>query len=344
MVRQMGASATGFDVEFDPRPIYDFLVSFVAADDDLAELAEEDRRWLTESRAAISKRLRHLLDFEKRRSGPPNLAAMAVAFPELQGPADYVRAVEQQDAREVVRVLLQDLLEQPKAAPFADAALHGDRDAIARVQDACGPEPDLALLRDQAATIATLREGLRYWLARYEPLQERVSRALERDVAIRRDDRSTLDPPALVERTTGGIQFLADAGVRRVLLAPVYFGRPYNYVFSADGWRLFCYPIADSAIGEPEGDRPPAATVRLYRALGDPTRLRILKLLSQREHYLTELAQQLELSKPTVKHHLAQLRFAGLVTLIEEGSLTYYSLRWDRVQTAGAEVQAYLSS
>ena len=70
--------------------------------------------------------------------------------------------------------------------------------------------------------------------------------------------------------------------------------------------------------------------------------MRILRLLGERDRYLTELAQQLELSKPTMKHHLALLRAAGLVTVTEEGSLTYYSLRRERVREAGVELQHYI--
>jgi ArsR family transcriptional regulator len=82
--------------------------------------------------------------------------------------------------------------------------------------------------------------------------------------------------------------------------------------------------------------------VRLFRALGDPTRLRILKLLGERDHYLTELATQLELSKPTMKHHLALLRAAGVVTVTEEGSLTYYSIRRERLEEAGVDLRRFL--
>ena len=78
--------------------------------------------------------------------------------------------------------------------------------------------------------------------------------------------------------------------------------------------------------------------LRLYRALGDPSRLRILRLLTDRDLYLTEIAQQMELSKPTVKHHLAALRAAGLVTVTDEGNMTYYSLRRARVAEAGPEL------
>ena len=99
---------------------------------------------------------------------------------------------------------------------------------------------------------------------------------------------------------------------------------------------------SENALGAVDAVLPPQATVRLYRALGDTTRMRILRLLGERDWYLTELAQQLELSKPTMKHHLALLRAAGLVTVTEEGSLTYYSLRRERVREAGVELSHYI--
>ena len=83
--------------------------------------------------------------------------------------------------------------------------------------------------------------------------------------------------------------------------------------------------------------------LRLHRALGDDTRLRILRLLKDRDWYLTEIAERLELSKPTIKHHLAQLRAAGLVTLTEEGGLSYYSLRRDRLEDATSELVRFLT-
>jgi hypothetical protein len=123
----------------------------------------------------------------------------------------------------------------------------------------------------------------------------------------------TRTPPIrpLIERVTGGVRWLADPGVRRVFLAPSYFARPFNYIYNGPDWRLFCYPIEDAILEAADRSAPPAAMVRLYRALGDATRMRILRLLSDRDWYLTELATQLDLSKPTTKHHLALLRAAG---------------------------------
>ena len=165
---------------------------------------------------------------------------------------------------------------------------------------------------------------------------------LDRDVEMRSSDVRTLEPVELVEKTTGGLRYLSERGVRRVILAPSYFARPYNMVMSADDWRLFGYPVADAAIEGDDTLAPPQGVVRLHRALGDETRLRILKLLTDGDRYLTEIAAQLELSKPTIKHHLALLRAAGLVTVTEEGGLTYYSLIRPRLDEASVELKRFL--
>jgi DNA-binding transcriptional ArsR family regulator len=135
---------------------------------------------------------------------------------------------------------------------------------------------------------------------------------------------------------------LPEPGVKRVILAPSYFSRPYNFVLAGEGWRLFGYPIADDALDAVDPLAPPQSSVRLHRALGDDTRLRILKLLAGRDLYLTEIAQLLELSKPTIKHHLALLRAAGLVTVTESGTVMYYSLRKQRLDDAASEIKAFL--
>ena len=162
-------------------------------------------------------------------------------------------------------------------------------------------------------------------------------------MALRAGDRKRLGPAELIERTTNGIRWLSEPGVRRVVLAPSYLARPYNFTFAGGDWRIFVYPVADAALEPNDPLAPPVGVLRLHRALGDETRLRILRLLRDRDWYLTEIAERLELSKPTIKHHLAQLRAAGLVTLTEEGGLSYFSLRRDRLDDASSELKLYLS-
>ena len=159
---------------------------------------------------------------------------------------------------------------------------------------------------------------------------------------MRATERGAYKAAELIEHTTGGIRWLPEVGVRRVILAPTYFSRPYNILLAGPDWRFFAYPVADDALEAEDRLAPPQAVVRLHRALGDETRLRILKLLAAQDLYLTEIAQQLELSKPTIKHHLAQLRAAGLVTVIEAGTVIYYSLRKDRIESASTELARFL--
>ena len=71
--------------------------------------------------------------------------------------------------------------------------------------------------------------------------------------------------------------------------------------------------------------------LQLLKALAHESRLRLLGLLATREHSVQELAAGVALKEPTVSHHLAILREAGLVDMREEGKQTFYSLNQERV-------------
>lgn len=65
---------------------------------------------------------------------------------------------------------------------------------------------------------------------------------------------------------------------------------------------------------------------RLFRALGDETRLRIVALLSHGELCVCHLEKALELSQPNVSRQLGILRAAGVVDARRDGSWMYYAL------------------
>lgn len=67
----------------------------------------------------------------------------------------------------------------------------------------------------------------------------------------------------------------------------------------------------------------------IYRALGDPVRLRILALLRVREACVCELVARLPVSQPAVSQHLRKLRQAGLVGERRQKYWTYYAIRSD---------------
>ncbi len=65
---------------------------------------------------------------------------------------------------------------------------------------------------------------------------------------------------------------------------------------------------------------------KLFRALGDETRLRMVALLSHGELCVCHLEQALDLSQPNVSRQLGILRAAGVVDGRRDGSWMYYSL------------------
>lgn len=68
-------------------------------------------------------------------------------------------------------------------------------------------------------------------------------------------------------------------------------------------------------------------TANIFKALSDETRLRVLKLLQERELCVCELIQVLDMSQPRISRHLSVLKNAGLVDDRREGKWVYYSLR-----------------
>jgi DNA-binding HxlR family transcriptional regulator len=75
------------------------------------------------------------------------------------------------------------------------------------------------------------------------------------------------------------------------------------------------------------------------KALGDESRLAIVRLLHGQERNVGELAEMLQLSEPTVSHHLAKLRELQLLTLRMAGNQRFYSLNESRLAQFKAQVQ-----
>lgn len=95
-----------------------------------------------------------------------------------------------------------------------------------------------------------------------------------------------------------------------------------------------CAPLGAPALDEDEA----AATARLFRALGDPARVRIVNLIAtgNRPVCACELYEPLGLSQPTVSHHLKTLTDAGLLGREQRGKWAYFSLNRDAVQKLAA--------
>lgn len=82
----------------------------------------------------------------------------------------------------------------------------------------------------------------------------------------------------------------------------------------------------------------------LFKALGEPTRLKIIKLLSEQELCVCELEAVLAMSQPRVSQHLKVLRRAGLVKERKERQKSFFRL--DKAFKTGqiAPFAAYMTS
>ena len=345
IVRDLGRGSSSFTIEWDVRPAFDFLFSLSGEAGSTDDLPADDRRWLTESRASLptdaQAGLKELFDSELCI----NTGVLLIERPDVRTSAQFVELLEASEPRDVIGPIIADHHHDGDLDGLITQALDGDASILTTLRERL---PDwnrdglLAILKDPSAARDRMVYVLGEWQKRYAEIEPRIGAIIERDYDSRASDRSTLAATDLIETTTGGIRWLPEPGVRRVILGPSYFSRPYNFLMSGSDWRFFGYPVADGALDPADSLAAPPSVVRLHRALGDATRLKILKLLASRDLYLTEIAQQLDLSKPTIKHHLALLRSAGLVTITESGTVLYYSLRRNRLDDASAEIKRFL--
>jgi DNA-binding transcriptional ArsR family regulator len=163
--------------------------------------------------------------------------------------------------------------------------------------------------------------------------------AAERDVEAKRDLAASRSPEELTELVTRGYQYVPPRGIRTLAFFPSWWMRPWVLVWEHKGTKIFSYPIAP----QPEAGASPSEVARVYKALGDEGRLRLLRRLSDGPVTLTEAAGELDVAKSTAHHHLAILRQAGFV-MVREGNEKVYSLRRDLLPQAGDLLNAYLES
>jgi DNA-binding transcriptional ArsR family regulator len=180
----------------------------------------------------------------------------------------------------------------------------------------------------------------RWYEGVYRPHDAEWREAAERDAEAKRGLVRSHSAEQLAELMTRGYQYTPVPGIRRLAFFPSWWMRPWVLLWEHKGTKVFCYPIADGA--EAEGGSP-AELARMYKALGDEGRLRLLRRLSESPLTLGEAAAELGLTKSTAHHHLAILRHAGFVTIRDEDE-NVYSLRRDLLPQAGELLTGYLGS
>lgn len=354
------------EIEILAAAAFDFLLSVhVCVASPELDYAEYDvgRDWIVAARARCAERDPRALELLDRSFGGTVAGALHATLIALVGLAPAPR--ESGDflgwlATVPVAQVLEALLDQEGLGDdwrdLLRAALKPGRGAAARdarsrlvARYAAGAQPTVAaLLADPEGARRELVNALRVWdEVVFSPERERVLPLLEREAVILNRQRSELPPDRFLRVAMRGVEWERPAAaLRKIVFAPSYFCRPAVYYHFWHGTLTFCLPVEPAILAAEQGESDPRApgeeTLRFFEALGDGTRLRILRLLAEREMYLTELAERLGLTKATTKHHMVRLRAAGFVTLYDRDRMTFYALRPGISRTAARLIDEYL--
>lgn len=98
--------------------------------------------------------------------------------------------------------------------------------------------------------------------------------------------------------------------------------------------RSCCSPVTGGVLDAAEAGR----LARSFKALADPTRVRLLSLIAGTdggEACICDLTGPVGLSQPTVSHHMKQLVEAGLVTREQRGKWAYYAVVRESLDVLG---------
>jgi ArsR family transcriptional regulator, arsenate/arsenite/antimonite-responsive transcriptional repressor len=95
-----------------------------------------------------------------------------------------------------------------------------------------------------------------------------------------------------------------------------------------------CRPLDEDGLTDEDAE----ATAALFKALGDPTRVRIVNLMARSSEpvCVCELTPAIGLSQPTVSHHLKKLAQAGLLRREQRGVWAFYSLDREGLERAAS--------
>jgi ArsR family transcriptional regulator, arsenate/arsenite/antimonite-responsive transcriptional repressor len=92
-----------------------------------------------------------------------------------------------------------------------------------------------------------------------------------------------------------------------------------------------CAPVTGGVLDVAAAER----LAHIFKALGDPTRVRLLSLIAAAdggEACICDLTAPAALSQPTISHHMKQLADAGLVTREQRGKWAYYKVADDTLR------------
>jgi ArsR family transcriptional regulator len=167
----------------------------------------------------------------------------------------------------------------------------------------------------------------RFYDEHYRRDEARRMACLRRSVAAHRGDDG--DPQALMNRLAGReIACLREDGepYTRFVFSPSTDLGVYNSCSDTPEIHGFFYACEPEYSRAGDVDVETERMADIYRALSEPQRLRILRMLQHGEMYAQEIAHGAGLPQPVASRHLTYLRAVGLIVSRAESTKKFYSL------------------
>jgi DNA-binding transcriptional ArsR family regulator len=304
--------------------------------------------WFERTRNALSPRASDAIE---RYSGGHEilfgyLLALAAEAPPPRDATALLGVLETTSSEDLRRLLLGYRLETYRGDVSREtiaAAARGEEAARRTLLNGCADwqrapyEHVLSLGADEAKRL--LQRSVKGWQeAVLGPAERATTRVLRRSALAARVLAERLPPEELVDTATRGIRYSPEPGICRILLVPHVVSRPWSIFTEAGDTKIVCFGVGDVYV---TGDAPPDPLVAAFKALGDETRLRILRRVAEGPATLHELTELLGLAKSTVHGHLLVLRTAGLV-VADASKKAGYRLRRETLAESAALLDTYL--
>ena len=310
------------DLTIQVWPTAELLMSVLAAVDKPAQKALDARDGWRIRAVALGDDFLSTLDHYGRETWI-NLLGLPLDIPAARTGAGFVATVRSMEPEELLRYLagyFRRVYRRETPAAVMDAAIDGDPSA--RREFRRTSFPDIGYLRDtlryllskDPATIQAEFAGVvdRWHTDVHGPGEAAFAAASERALAAFRRTTDGLALEQVVERAAPGLTFVPEAGQTSVVLLPSIAVRPLWAVTDHRTANIFAFSAPPS-----DGERvePPARLVALGKAIGDETRLRILRELATKPATPPDLADRMGIPRTSLLHHLRILREANLIAV-----------------------------
>jgi DNA-binding transcriptional ArsR family regulator len=173
------------------------------------------------------------------------------------------------------------------------------------------------------------------WLSEGQPICKAACERFVEQFGVHQDILSALPAHHFVqfEKSKQYIKKAMQQGT--VLVIPLFFALGGGFSVDAENQHLIGYGIRSEDTHQALTQAVTQTALHL-KTLADPTRLMLLTLLQRYQHFemsVSDFAEQLGVTQPTISGHLKLLRESGLVTLEKKGNKSLYKLETDMLKS-----------